>query len=88
MSAFAKYTLARLGLFVAVAAVLLVLPIPMSVLLRLALAVLISAVLSFVLLKGLRDKVANEFAVAAERRVHRGARLREALSGDDEPDKP
>ena len=80
-----KYTLARLGLFVAVAAILVVAPIPVSLLLKLAVAILVSAVLSFVLLRGLRDQVADQLAAASTRRTARKAELRAALAGDDAP---
>jgi Protein of unknown function (DUF4229) len=80
-----KYTLARMGLFVAVATILVVLPIGLNLFLRLAIAVLVSAALSWFLLKGMRDEVANRLAVAVGRRTDRRERLRSALAGDDEP---
>jgi hypothetical protein len=49
-----KYTLARVGLFVAVAAILIALPIHISVLLKLMIAVIVSALLALVLLRGMR----------------------------------
>jgi hypothetical protein len=83
MSPLTKYTLARLGLFVATAAVLLVLPIGLSLLLRLAIAVLLSAIASFFLLRPLRDRVADQLAAAGQRRAARKERLRDALAGED-----
>jgi uncharacterized membrane protein YccC len=78
-----RYTLARLGLFIAVAAVMLVLPIGLTVLLRLAIAVLVSAVLAYFLLGKLRDDTANQLAAAAARRADRKERLRSALAGEE-----
>lgn len=83
MNPLLKYTLARLGLFVVAAAVLVVLPIPIHLTLRLGIAVLISAALSFFLLRGLRDEVAVHLTGAAKRRAERKEELRSALSGDD-----
>jgi dipeptide/tripeptide permease len=79
-----RYTLARLGLFIAVAAVMLVLPIGLSLLLRLAIAVLVSAVLAYFLLGKLREETANQLAAAATRRAERKRQLRSALAGDDQ----
>lgn len=79
-----KYTLARIGLFAVVAAVLLALPIDLNALLLLAIAVLVSAALSFVLLRGVRDQVAERVAQAAAERAERRERLRSALAGDDD----
>jgi len=84
MSPIVKYSLARLGLFVAVAAVLIALPLPLDVFLRLGIALLISAVASYFLFKGMRDEVATHLAAAVERRQERKARLQAALAGDDE----
>jgi uncharacterized protein DUF4229 len=84
MNPMIKYTLARLGLFAATAAVLIAIPMPVDVLIRLAVAVLISAVLSFVLLRGLRDQMAHEVAGRMEKRNEAKQRLRAALAGEDE----
>jgi hypothetical protein len=84
MSALVKYSLARLGLFLAAAAVLLFIPIELNVFLRLAIALIVSALLSFVLLRTLRDRVADQLAVAARARAERRERLRSALAGDDQ----
>ncbi|KXK58754.1 hypothetical protein AWW66_28000 [Micromonospora rosaria] len=82
MSAAAKYTLGRIGLFVVVLAALWF--VEMSLFLRLLLALLFSAALSFFLLRGWRDEMAEEMASAAERRRSEKERLRSALAGDDE----
>jgi hypothetical protein len=79
-----KYTLARLGLFGLVAAVLLVVPLPLDVFLRLLIALLISAVASYFLFKGMRDEVALHLAAAMERRQARKARLQAALAGEED----
>ena len=84
MSPMMKYSLARVGLFVAVAAVLTVLPIPLAFLVRLMIAVVVSAVLSLFLLRGMRDQVAEQLGAAARRRAAEKERLRAALAGEDE----
>ncbi|MCX5068680.1 DUF4229 domain-containing protein [Micromonospora lupini] len=85
MSAAVKYTLGRIGLFVAVLAGLWL--VDMNVFLKLMLALVFSAALSFFLLRGWRDEMAEEMAGAAERRRTEKERLRAALAGeDDKPD--
>jgi predicted Kef-type K+ transport protein len=82
MSPVIKYTLARVGLFAAVFAALL--PIDLDIFIKLAVALVASAGFSFILLRGLRDQVANQMAASAERRKAEKDRLRAALAGDDE----
>ncbi|MFI7210622.1 DUF4229 domain-containing protein [Micromonospora maritima] len=82
MSAAVKYTLGRIGLFVAVLAALWF--VDMNMFLRLMLALVFSAALSFFLLKGWRDEMAGEMADASERRRAEKDRLRSALAGDDQ----
>ncbi|WP_174534988.1 DUF4229 domain-containing protein [Micromonospora chalcea] len=82
MSAALKYTLGRIGLFVVVLAALWF--VDMNMFLRLMLALIFSATLSFFLLKGLRDQMAGEMAEAAERRRVEKDRLRSALAGEDQ----
>ncbi|WP_431881211.1 DUF4229 domain-containing protein [Micromonospora chalcea] len=82
MSAALKYTLGRIGLFVVVLAALWF--VDMNMFLRLMLALIFSATLSFFLLKGLRDQMAGEMAEAAERRRLEKDRLRSALAGEDQ----
>ena len=78
-----KYTLARLGLLVAV--FILLVPVPgMNVLLKLMIAVLVSAVLGWFLLRRMRDDVASQVEQAVERRKDQKEKLRSALAGDDE----
>ena len=83
MNPFVKYTLARAGLFAVVAAVMLVLPLPINVLLKLMIAVLLSAILALVLLKGMRAEVAVHLSARAEQRAAEKERLRAALAGED-----
>jgi uncharacterized membrane protein len=84
MTPFLKYSLARLGLFVLVAVAVLVLPISISVPLKLMIAVLVSAVLAFFLLKGLREEASVQAVGMAQRRSEKRERLRAALNGDDD----
>jgi hypothetical protein len=84
MSPLLKYSLARLGLFVATVAVVLAIPIDVNLFLRLAIALILSAVLSFFLLRTMRDRVADQLAVTARERAERKERLRSALAGDDQ----
>ncbi|MCX4468849.1 hypothetical protein C5N14_13085 [Micromonospora sp. MW-13] len=83
MSAAVKYTLGRIGLFVVVFAALW--PVGMNIFLKLMLALVFSAALSFFLLRGWRDEMAGEMGEAAERRRAERERLRSALAGDDQP---
>ncbi|RAO43393.1 hypothetical protein GAR06_04525 [Micromonospora saelicesensis] len=82
VSAALKYTLGRIGLFVAVLAGLWL--VDMNVFLKLMLALVFSAALSFFLLRGWRDEMAGEIAEAAERRRTEKERLRSALAGEDQ----
>ncbi|GAA2220225.1 DUF4229 domain-containing protein [Micromonospora olivasterospora] len=82
MSAAVKYTLGRIGLFVVIIAALW--PVEMNIFLKLMLALVFSAALSFFLLRGWRDEMAEEMAGAAERRRAEKERLRSALAGEDE----
>lgn len=85
MSPVIKYTLARVGLFVGVFAALL--PVSLDIFIKLLIALVASAGFSFILLRGLRDQVADQMASSAERRKAEKDRLRAALAGDDEPKK-
>ena len=81
-----KYTLARLGLMVAV--FILLVPVPgINVLLKLMIAVLVSAVLGWFLLRRMRDDVASQVEQAMERRKDQKEKLRSALAGDDEDER-
>ncbi|MFG1954148.1 DUF4229 domain-containing protein [Micromonospora sp. NPDC048830] len=82
MSAAVKYTLGRIGLFAVIIAALW--PVELDIFLKLMLALVFSAALSFFLLRGWRDEMAEEMAGAAERRRAEKERLRSALAGEDE----
>ncbi|GAA0914637.1 hypothetical protein Vau01_091890 [Virgisporangium aurantiacum] len=84
MNPMMKYTIARLGLFIVAAAVLLVVPIELNPFLKLGIALIASAILSFFLLRKLRDDVANQLADGARQRADRKEKLRSALAGDDQ----
>jgi len=77
-----KYSLARVGLFLA--ALLVLLPVPISWLLRVALALAISAALSWFVLRGWREQYSLAIQRWAERRKAEKNKLRTALAGDDE----
>ena len=82
MSAAVKYTLGRLGLFLLV--LLALWPVPLNLLVKLMIAVLVSAVAAFFLLRSWRDQMAGELAGGAARRRAERERLRAALAGDDQ----
>ena len=76
-----KYTLARLGLFVVVLLALLPIPV-LDVLLKLMIAVLVSAVASWFLLRRMRDQVADRLEQSMDRRREEKEKLRAALAGE------
>jgi hypothetical protein len=78
-----KYTLGRIGLFVAAALALW--PVPLNIFIKLMLALIFSAALSYILLRTWRDETAAEIGAAAQRRRAEKDRLRSALAGDDQP---
>jgi hypothetical protein len=77
-----KYTLARLGLFAAV--LLLLIPVNINVLLKLMIALLVSAAASWFLLRRMREDVAVRIEESMQRRREEKEKLRSALSGEDE----
>lgn len=82
-----RYTLGRLGLFLAV--LLLVLPISvLSLPMKLLVALVVSFPLSWFLLRGWRDRASADLAAWVERRRAEKARLRAALAGEDEAGPP
>jgi hypothetical protein len=86
MSPGIKYTFARVGLFLACAIpASLLLPNGLGELLKLLIAVLVSAGLSYVLLRRWRDEVAEQLDRVSKKRVESKQRLRAALAGEDEP---
>ena len=85
MSPAVKYTLARLGIFLAVFALLL--PVSgLGIPLKLMIAILFSAAVSWFVLRGLRDRVSQQVERTVDRRREERERLRAALAGDDGPD--
>ncbi|MFV2008231.1 MULTISPECIES: DUF4229 domain-containing protein [unclassified Micromonospora] len=84
MSPAVKYTLGRIGLFVIV--VLALWPVDINVFLKLMIAVIFSAALSWFLMRGWRDEMAQQIAESAERRRSEKERLRSALAGEDQTD--
>jgi membrane protein implicated in regulation of membrane protease activity len=81
-----KYALGRVGLFVAVAVpAVLLLPRDMNFLLKLMIALVLSAVLSFFLLRRWRQEIAERMSENARRRMAEKERLRSALAGEDHP---
>lgn len=80
MNAYLKYTLGRIGLFLAVLAALW--PVPMNLLLKLMIAVLASAGLAYFLLRTWRNEMAAGLAAAAQRRQRDRDKLRAALAGE------
>ncbi|MDG4774304.1 DUF4229 domain-containing protein [Solwaraspora sp. WMMD792] len=84
MSPAVKYTLGRIGLFVIV--VLALWPVDINIFLKLMIAVIFSAALSWFLMRGWRDEMAQQIAESAERRRSEKERLRSALAGEDQTD--
>ncbi|GIG57630.1 hypothetical protein Lfu02_20020 [Longispora fulva] len=88
MSPFVKYTLARLGMFAAIMVVLVLLPLPITLVVKVMVALLISLVLSFFLLKKMRDEMSDYIAGSVQRRQAEKDKLRAALAGEDEDTPP
>lgn len=84
MSPVLKYTLGRLGLFALV--LLLLLPVPIDLLLKLMIAVVASFGLQFVLLRRWRVQMVNQVDRSMTRRRAARARLRRALAGEETDD--
>jgi hypothetical protein len=77
-----KYTLGRLGLFLAVFAALI--PTPLNILVAAMVAFVASAGLSFIVLRRWRDEMAEQLGEMAARRSVEKDRLRSALAGDED----
>lgn len=86
MNTVVKYTLGRIGLFLLVFAALW--PVDLNVLVKLMIAVVVSAGLAYFLLRGWRHEVAERLADGAQRRQAERDRLRSALAGDDDEEDP
>ncbi|MGH3680979.1 MAG: DUF4229 domain-containing protein [Natronosporangium sp.] len=83
MSPLIKYTLGRIGLFLA--ALLVLWPVPvLSPLVKLLVALLVSFALSWFVLRGWREELAANLAEKMERRKQERERLRSALAGEDD----
>jgi hypothetical protein len=86
MSPGLKYALGRVGIFVVCAIpALTLLPRDMNLFLKLMIALVVSAVLSFALLRRWRDEVAEQMSAGSRRRTEQKERLRSALAGEDDP---
>ena len=83
MSPALKYTLGRIGLFVACALVLL--PVPLNIWVKLMVAVVVSFALQFVVLRKWRLEMIGQVDASMARRRQDKQRLRAALAGDDKP---
>jgi hypothetical protein len=81
MSPAVKYTLGRLGIFLAVLAVLL--PVPLNFLVKVMIALVASAAFSYFLLAKWRNEMAERLGAVQQRRRAERNRLRAALAGDD-----
>jgi hypothetical protein len=82
MTPVAKYTLGRLGLFLACALVLV--PVPVNFWVKLLVALLASFALQWVLLRKWRLEMIGQVDETMTRRRQEKERLRSALAGEDE----
>lgn len=85
MSPPVKYTLGRVGLFVILAMIMLVIPLPIDFYLRLLIALVVSVPLQFIVLRRWRAEMIAYVDGAVARRREQKEKLRTALAGDDEP---
>lgn len=81
MSASVKYTVGRVSLFVLLVALLW--PLRLSLFVTLLLALLVSSVASFIVLRRWRGEMVGEIDGAVSRRRKRREDLRAALAGDE-----
>ena len=81
MSPAVKYTLGRFGLFLVV--LVLLLPVPLTFLVKAMIALVASAVLAYFLLAKWRNEMAEQLGSVAQRRREEKQRLRAALAGDE-----
>jgi hypothetical protein len=81
MTPVVKYTLGRVGLFVAIA--LLLMPVPLDLLVKLMVALMASFGLQFVLLRKWRTEMISQVDRSATQRRADREKLRSALAGDD-----
>jgi hypothetical protein len=83
MNPMVKFTLGRVGLFVAIALVLW--PVPVDLLVKLMIAVVGSFALQFVVLRRWRAEMIGQVDQVAGKRRAEKEKLRAALAGEDEP---
>jgi hypothetical protein len=81
MNPTAKFTLGRIGLFLLVALALW--PVPVSLLVKLMIAVIASTILQFVVLRRWRAEMIDYIDQSVGRRRQEREKLRSALAGDD-----
>lgn len=84
MNPAAKYTLGRLGIFAVVFLATLPIPLVENIFVKAMAALLVSAVLSFFLLRHWREQMNEQLAAAAVKRRVERERLRAALAGEDQ----
>lgn len=84
MNPLVKYTLGRIGLFVLCAAVLIAVPVPVNLFIKLMAALLASVALQFVLLRSWRVEMIGYVDQSMARRKAERDKLRAALAGEDE----
>lgn len=88
MSPTLKYSLGRIGIFVAVMIPVLVLVPLDSLPLKLMIGIVLSAVVAFFALRRWRDELAQQLTDSARRRQAEQQRLRSALAGEDDEQRP
>jgi len=84
MNPLVKYTLGRFGLFVLCAAVLIAVPVPVDIFIKLMVALLASIALQFVILRRWRLEMMEYVDGAMARRRAEREKLRAALAGEDD----
>jgi membrane protein implicated in regulation of membrane protease activity len=83
-----KYSLGRVGIFVAVIVPVLVLVPLESLPLKLMIGIIVSAVVAFFALRRWREELAQQLTDGARRRQAEQQRLRSALAGEDDQPPP
>jgi uncharacterized protein (DUF983 family) len=83
MNPVVKYTLGRIGLFALCAAILVAVPVPVNLWIKLMVALLASVVLQFVVLRSWRVEMIGYVDQAMARRRDEREKLRAALAGED-----
>jgi hypothetical protein len=83
MNPTAKFTLGRIGLFLLVALALW--PVPVTLLVKLMIAIVASTILQFVVLRRWRAEMIDYIDQSVSRRRQEKEKLRSALAGDDLP---